>query len=195
MLRQHIQDRFRSFAGFQVRLLISDHGVECRDEPLLDILIPYRRGLAARLAFFVLAVAAPDLAPVGVVGVPDLHAVPGSAVTAFYLGTEHALPAVGIPDLFSPCQFVLHRVPLFRDNDCFVAVLDIVLGNLAFVDFSALSQKVSREALLTRVTGFELPKGTRDLYGLALLRRSGSCLSGRTKIALIEPNKSTSTAL
>ena len=79
---------------------------------------------------------------------PDLHAVPGSTVTAFDLGAEHAFSAVGVPDLLPPCQFVLHRVPLFRDDDCFVAVLDVVLGNLAFVDFSAFRQEVSREALL-----------------------------------------------
>lgn len=60
--------------------------------------------------------------------------------------------------MFSPCQFVLHRVPLFRDDDCFVAVLDVVLGNLAFVDFSALSQEVSREALLPKSVGIDTNK-------------------------------------
>ena len=127
----------------------------------------FARGLAVRLAFFVLAVAAPDLAPVGVVRVPDLHAVPGSVVTASDLGTEHAFSSVGVPDLLLPRYFLLHRVPLFRDDDCFVAVLDAVLGNLALVDFFALCQEVSREALLVRVTGLEPAASRRFASGMA----------------------------
>ena len=39
-----------------------------------------------------------------------------------------------------------------------MAVLDVVLGNLAFVDFSALSQEVSREALLPKSVGIDTNK-------------------------------------
>ena len=109
-------------------------------------LVEVRRGTA--LFVFVLLVALPDRPLVDIFGVPDLGAVPVTAVAAFDLPGKQVHTAVPVLSLGTSGQLALHHLEGFRINDDLVVALNVVLRNLAFVGFRLLGQEVHGVTLL-----------------------------------------------
>src|SRR5699024_4437263 len=79
---------------------------------------------------------------------PDLRAVPLTALSTTYLAGEKVDTAVPAPTLLSTLQFLLNQFKHLRLNDSFVVALHIVLRDLALVDLFLLCEEVHRVALL-----------------------------------------------
>ena len=90
----------------------------------------------------------PDRPAVFVVGMPDLRAVPASALSAFYLTGENMNATVAVSAGAAALQFILDLIEDLRIDDCFVVLFNIVLRDLTFIDFCFLSQEVNGEGLL-----------------------------------------------
>lgn len=90
-----------------------------------------------RVAFFIpleFAIALPDRAAVFTGGVPHLCPVNLTAITADQLSGKGTI-ALGAPGaVFASGKFQLNSLPFLRTNDGRMAVLDIVLRNLALVE-------------------------------------------------------------
>ena len=93
-------------------------------------------------------VALPDRPAVFVVGMPDLRAVPASALSTFYLAGENMNPTVAVSAGASALQFILNLIEDLRIDDGFVILFDIVLRDLTFIDFCLFGQEVDDEGLL-----------------------------------------------
>ncbi len=117
------------------------------EEPLLDVLLP-KMGCPAFFLTLELSIALPDGAAVLTVGMPDLGAVPATAVAADNAGGENSAAAVVTAQRLAPCELSLHHIKLIWGNDGLVALLYIILWNLALVDLHFLVQEVHREFLL-----------------------------------------------
>lgn len=117
------------------------------EEPGFDgHLVEVRR--SAALFVFVLLVALPDRPLVDIVGVPDLGAVPATAVTALDLPGEEVDTAVPVPALGASGHFTLHHLEGLRINDGLVIALDVILRDLALVGLRFFGQEIHGVTLL-----------------------------------------------
>lgn len=71
-----------------------------------------------------------------------------AAVAADQAARKNGLAAVAPAQCLSPGHFFLHPFKQERVDDCFMAVLHIVLRDLALVDLHFLLQEIDRETLL-----------------------------------------------
>lgn len=108
--------------------------------------------LALALEF---VIALPDHPAVLVCAVPDLGAEVVATIAADQSGGKDALSAVTPAQRFPPGKFLLHPVEQQRVDDCLMAVLYIVLRDLALVDLHLLLQEIHGEALLVAGAGVE----------------------------------------
>ena len=125
--------------------------IERRQKPSLDVLLLQMGRLAFPLPSELL-VALPNGAAVFAVG----GTVKAAAVAADDAGGENAAAAVAVTRPLPPRKLGLHLVKLLRINDGLVALLDVILRNLALVDLYFLIQEVDGEFLLVAEAGFEL---------------------------------------
>lgn len=103
--------------------------VHCLDESGDNFFLRHMRGFAfpVPIEFVIAAVNHPAVL---VIGMPDLGAVPTSALRTFYLVGEDADPAVPrFAFLGAFGKFRLHQVEYARLNDGFVVAFHIILGN------------------------------------------------------------------
>ena len=121
--------------------------VERYQKPGLDILLHQMRG-AARFLTIELFVALPDGAAVLAVGVPDLGTVESAAVAADDAGGENAAAAIAMAQLLAPLILGLHQIKLLRVDDGLVALFNVILRDLALVDFLCFIEEIYRKALL-----------------------------------------------
>ena len=105
------------------------------------------RCLAALCAIeFIIAL--PDRAAVFVCRVPDLGAEELAAVTADDFTGENTAASVTPSEFLASGKFLLHPVKKLRCDDGFMAVLYIVLWNLALIDFHLFLKGINVEAFL-----------------------------------------------
>ena len=90
-------------------------------------------GRRAPLVAFVFVIAAPDCSPVLVGTVPDLTAIEGAAISADDARSKTTFPAVAALEASSPFQFHLRQIEHLRADDCRMAVLRVILGDLSAV--------------------------------------------------------------
>ena len=79
---------------------------------------------------------------------PHLFAVEPTAITADNFGGKYAESAVRASKLFAPCDFNLNHIELGGGDNGRVAVLHVVLRNLALVDLHCFREKVCSKGLL-----------------------------------------------
>ena len=95
-----------------------------------------------------LAVALPDNPAVLAVGVPDLGAVVAAAVAADQPGGKYPTAAVVEAHALAPSELSLDNIELVRLDNGLVAFLDIILLDLALVDFPLFIEEINRIAFL-----------------------------------------------
>ena len=136
-----------------------------------------------------LVVALPDHPAVFVGAVPDLRAEVVTAVAADQTAGKNGLAAVASAQRLSPDHLFLHPVEQERVDDCFVAVLHIVLRDLTLVDLHFLLQKINRELLLANDSNFDRNPLRGCNYGLeggAVLNLGGAVLCQRKRSAFMK---------
>lgn len=116
-------------------------------KPCFDVILDkVRRG--ADVFTLELIVALPDGASVFVRGVPGLGSEEPTAVFTDKPCTEHAVAAVLPLKAFSSSHLKLNKLPIFRRDDGFVGMLDVVLRHFTFVWLYLFLQKIDCERLL-----------------------------------------------
>jgi len=102
-----------------------------------------------------LLVALPDGAAVLAVGVPYLGAVKAAAVAADDAGAKNAVAAVAMAQPLPAHELGLHLVKLLWVDDGLVALLNVILRDLALVDLHLFLQEIYREPLLVEGAGLK----------------------------------------
>ena len=113
-------------------ILFGNDPLHHADERFLQLDLRHM-GRRAPLVAFVFVIAAPDCSPVLVGTVPDLTAIEGAAITAYDTRGKTAFAAVASFQTSAPFQLHLRQIEHLRADDCRMAVLSIILGNLAAV--------------------------------------------------------------
>ena len=94
-------------------------------------------GRAAAVFTLVFAITLPNGSPIFVGRVPYLGPEKLATVGAYEPGGKDAVAAVFPSQAFTPSHFQLNDLPLFRRDDCFMALLNIVLRCFSLIDFLA----------------------------------------------------------
>ena len=125
-----------------------------------------RRG--AFLCALKFMVALPYHTAVLAVGVPHLGTVWLSAITAENSARERTLRE-GVPGgLLPPAKLALYHIPRFCIDNGRVAVLHVILRNLAFVDLHLLGEVVGGESILKSGIALVFFVGKNALHGADL---------------------------
>jgi len=150
VIGEGLDDRF---VPIEDGLFITYNAVESIHEgPFQIILIQVRRPTFIIVLEFLIAL--PDRAPVLAGAVPHLGTVDPATLTAYDFAREAAYTA-GVADALTPFHLVLNYIEHLRGNDRRVAIFNIVLGNLAFVDLMLFSQKINGVLLLSNDSMFD----------------------------------------
>jgi len=129
-------------------------------------------------------IALPYRAAVFVGGVPDLRAVPATALTAFYLAGEKVNAAVVAAVLPTPRQLALYHIENLRLDNSLMVILDVILRNLALVELFLFREEIDGVALLKqRIAAIQ--QWLKDVYKwpsvatymFAILKETGKTLS------------------
>ena len=154
-------------AFFKRLALAGKQNVDRLKEALFDLILIKIGGRAAFIAC-VLGVATPDGFSERPVGVPDLAAEKLAAVAAYQPGGEEATAAILPTDGLSAGELPLYHIPFAGRNDRRVAVLHIVLRNLALVFLHPFGEEVHGKGFLEESIALVLLVGEDTLHCTSL---------------------------